>query len=312
MVQGTTQDERRRALLRRVARIVEADNYAVFGLVTDGDVLRYDRLVATGSGADLWCSARGRVFSGPWNPVRPQNGEAERFVVGEVPRRPIRDAFYEPLGLGTDLRMLVYDGDRFVAWLGLSRERGRPAFDEAEVAALNRHRESLAASLRAMSHLDRPGDGQVRGAFLTLCADGRIESASLVARRLLSRDLTAELGAAVRAGAQMPSVLAWSGLVVELVRLEGEDGERIVASLRPTSRVESALVRLTESQRAVTDLAVVGATVAEISRTLELSPHTVRQHLKDAYKRLDVGARVELVAHYQLADRLERATGLCA
>ncbi len=52
--------------------------------------------------------------------------------------------------------------------------------------------------------------------------------------------------------------------------------------------------RLTRRQREVAELAATGATIEEIARHLGISPHTVRQHLRDAYRLLDVGNRVEL------------------
>ena len=52
--------------------------------------------------------------------------------------------------------------------------------------------------------------------------------------------------------------------------------------------------RLTRRQREVAELAATGATIDEIGRHLGISPHTVRQHLRDAYRLLDVGNRVEL------------------
>ena len=107
----------------------------------------------------------------------------------------------------------------------------------------------------------------------------------------------------VRSGTTLPCVVPWGGLLVELVRLDAGDSERIVGSIRASEELVTPLVRLTEAQRAVSELAAVGATVPEIASALGLSPHTVRQHLKSTYKRLDVGARVELAALHRQAAR---------
>lgn len=56
----------------------------------------------------------------------------------------------------------------------------------------------------------------------------------------------------------------------------------------------SCAKRLTPRQREIAELASVGATVDEIARSLQVSPYTVRQHLKAVYRQLDVGNRVEL------------------
>ncbi|MDH3202702.1 MAG: helix-turn-helix transcriptional regulator [Myxococcales bacterium] len=51
---------------------------------------------------------------------------------------------------------------------------------------------------------------------------------------------------------------------------------------------------LSPRQYEIAEYAAAGATASEISRILEISAHTVRQHLKEAYRRLQVGNRVEL------------------
>lgn len=51
---------------------------------------------------------------------------------------------------------------------------------------------------------------------------------------------------------------------------------------------------LTPTQRQVAEYAAVGATVAEIARSLESAQETVRTHLREVYRRLDVANRVEL------------------
>ncbi|MGM0579017.1 MAG: response regulator transcription factor [Myxococcota bacterium] len=52
---------------------------------------------------------------------------------------------------------------------------------------------------------------------------------------------------------------------------------------------------MSNRQRQVADLAASGLTVPEMARHLDLSPHTVRDHLRVAYRRLGVANRVELV-----------------
>ena len=74
------------------------------------------------------------------------------------------------------------------------------------------------------------------------------------------------------------------------VFVEAGGGRRVVL-LRPVSL---ALARLTQRQREVAEFAAVGATVTEIAGTLAISAHTVRDHLKAIYFRLEVASRVEL------------------
>ncbi|MCA9548625.1 MAG: hypothetical protein KC933_01235 [Myxococcales bacterium] len=51
---------------------------------------------------------------------------------------------------------------------------------------------------------------------------------------------------------------------------------------------------LTPTQRVVAEYAAAGATVQEIARSVESAPDTVRTHLKEVYRRLEVASRVEL------------------
>lgn len=303
-VTGADQQQRRAALLRQLSTRVDAANFAMFGLVTDGDCVRYDRLVARGAGRDLWPRASGRLFSGPWSPVRLRNGQIHRFVRGRLPERPIRRAFYEPLGLGTDLRMLIYDGDRFVAWLGLSREEGAAPFTRSEIAQLDEVRESLVSLAIAASVADAPSAEALQDAFVTLTPEGQVESASPSARAHLSRGLRRELADHVRRlDDDTPPVVMWEGIAVRVVRLDGGGRVRYLAALRPTGPIASSLVRLTESQYRIAELAAAGATVPEVARDLSISNHTVRQHLKAIYRRLDIGARVELAEVFLAAQR---------
>ena len=55
-----------------------------------------------------------------------------------------------------------------------------------------------------------------------------------------------------------------------------------------------AAQRLTARQLEVASHAADGATCSEIAKSLRISVYTVRQHLKDAYRRLEVSNRVQL------------------
>src|SRR5690606_26380028 len=55
------------------------------------------------------------------------------------------------------------------------------------------------------------------------------------------------------------------------------------------------LKRLTKREREVLDRVLTGGDVPAIGASLYISPHTVRNHLKAIYRKLDVRSRVELV-----------------
>lgn len=78
---------------------------------------------------------------------------------------------------------------------------------------------------------------------------------------------------------------------VVLQRLQG-DQPCVIAS---AFRFPDALGRLSPRQQEIAELAAEGATSVEVSQILHISVHTVRQHLKEVYRRLDVGNRAELV-----------------
>ncbi len=56
---------------------------------------------------------------------------------------------------------------------------------------------------------------------------------------------------------------------------------------------------LTPTQRTIAEYAIVGATVEEIARTMQAGRETVRTHMKEIYRRLEVANRVELARALQ-------------
>jgi len=73
------------------------------------------------------------------------------------------------------------------------------------------------------------------------------------------------------------------------------------AGLRPVRS------RLTDREWEVLDLLATGATTEEIAKNLVLSSETVRSHLKNLYKKLEVNSREEAV---RAATRLRSVSGL--
>ena len=69
--------------------------------------------------------------------------------------------------------------------------------------------------------------------------------------------------------------------------------------------VERMEPTLTPSQSEVAALSATGATNAEIGDELFISPHTVKRHLEDIYKRLGISGRDDLAEMYQIARRGE-------
>lgn len=68
-------------------------------------------------------------------------------------------------------------------------------------------------------------------------------------------------------------------------------------SSRPTGDVQQVR-RLTRREYEVMQRVLVGDDVSAIGTVLYISPHTVRNHLKAIYRKLDVRSRVELVVRF--------------
>jgi pSer/pThr/pTyr-binding forkhead associated (FHA) protein len=58
----------------------------------------------------------------------------------------------------------------------------------------------------------------------------------------------------------------------------------------------ATLKRLSEAQRRVLDELLLGLSEKEVATKLDLSPHTVHNHVKEVYRRMSVSSRAELLA----------------
>lgn len=76
-----------------------------------------------------------------------------------------------------------------------------------------------------------------------------------------------------------------------------ESGDGRGSKERPTGEVQQVR-RLTRREFEVMQRVLVGDDVAAIGTVLYISPHTVRNHLKAIYRKLDVRSRVELVVRF--------------
>lgn len=87
------------------------------------------------------------------------------------------------------------------------------------------------------------------------------------------------------------------GYLVELRRLDGGETEQILACFSPVGVApRPELAALSPTQGRVVRFAAAGATTPEIARAMHRSAGTVRTHLREAYRRLDVASRLELTA----------------
>jgi DNA-binding CsgD family transcriptional regulator len=117
-----------------------------------------------------------------------------------------------------------------------------------------------------------------------------------------------DLGAAA-AGANVVTVPRRDGLLTLHALKPDPAGDRIAIVIEAARGPRAATVRLeaagaTAREREVATLIARGLTNPEIAETLVLSPHTVGDHVKSLFEKLDVSSRQELVAHVFLDEYL--------
>lgn len=270
------------------------------GLVMAGDydvVGRPDRMAA---GIETLRTPTGFAAL-PTDPRRPRVLEHRSFLedTAIMPADRWKDcafyhAVYVPNGVGSQLRLRVYQGGRFLAHVAVARVLGTPDFGPAERRRLQPLVAPVLTAFTAASALDEaPGS-----AHLLARPDGTVELVTAGARAWLERPGFPEaLRQAVRAAERGQVLWAWPMLRARahLVRVESGALSRYVVAVTPLTHpaVEPALA-LTTSQRAVAELAAAGATAEEIARHLGRSSNTVRSLLRVAYRRLGVRSRPEL------------------
>lgn len=146
--------------------------------------------------------------------------------------------------------------------------------------------------VEAMPTLSAPPEGRDAELVLLYGANGRMLYVGGNTERLVEwRPSIQRLAQALERGG--PAVLA--GAAIDVRRLDGPEGVAHLVTLRPALPVvlpPEAL--LTPTQRQVAGYAAEGATVKEIADALGRHVETVRTHLREAYRRLDVGSRIDL------------------
>jgi DNA-binding CsgD family transcriptional regulator len=233
-----------------------------------------------------------------------------------------------PRGIGDELRASLVGDSMCWAALGFYRQRGAGVFtdDEARfVASLTGH---LAAGIRKAMllaaatpefTLEGPGlilfDEHDEVEAITPAAqlwlDEVIEARIDAVPRLLPSAVCAVAAAARRSGDALdaPSavprnrVYTRSGrwLLLHGIRLEGAAGSRTAVILEPARPIDIAPLiaqayGLTSRERQVTRLCLQGMSTTGIAQSLGISPHTVKDHLKTIFDKVDVHSRQELVA----------------
>ncbi len=213
------------------------------------------------------------------------------------------------------LGLIIIHAGRIMGWIGVYRHDHEPDFTAADKAALRPYiaivTERLVQCSRRASALYPDSES-----YAVFSNSGTLQKSTPAMERWCTEEtyreaLSAAVSRFVAGGEKEDHVLIGRGRV-KLLCL-GESGAsgpprasphstgtqggdliiaRVIQGVHPKAPVG---LRLTPALRKVADIAVLGATVPEIARSLEKSPETVRVQLRDIYQRLGLASRIELV-----------------
>jgi DNA-binding CsgD family transcriptional regulator len=249
--------------------------------------------------------------------------------------RPEQSARYrdllEPAGIPHELRAAFVIRGRVWGAVHVARRENSGAFTPADVEALARVTGPIAEGIRGSLRFEaaRRGSGSEAPGLIVLDAAGEVELLTPPARPLIasiSNDyLTVEEGelpASIVSLASFVRAQAPGGESNNVVTIPGRDGwvtlhasrpdpagDRVAIVIETASGPRSATLRLeahgaTAREREVATLIARGLTNPEIAAALVLSPHTVQDHVKSLFEKVDVGSRQELVARVFLDEYL--------
>ncbi|MCB9681811.1 MAG: helix-turn-helix transcriptional regulator [Alphaproteobacteria bacterium] len=232
----------------------------------------------------------------PWNLDVGDGSSLNAFdlrVRSEVPHH-VAEAFWDPFGLNSSLSMNVVAGNRVAGNVGILRASPRAPFKTADQRRANRRRDRIRVGVEGLELRRGPPRPDVGSIVLT--ASGAVRFASPDVHDV--PELLALVQAEVRAhGAGAHRALVGRHLVTfePLDPLSADQEAMVLARVEATVGMQAVqAMTMSRVKRKVADLAARGATVPEIASHLGRAPDTIRAHLKDVYRELGVGNRVEL------------------
>jgi DNA-binding CsgD family transcriptional regulator len=265
-----------------------------------------------------------------------------RETHGEPGRSARYRSIHRSLGFGAELRAAFRTGDACWGSVALVREEDQPDFSDQEVAFVARIGAHLAHGLRHALLREEAAEGMQDRApgVIVLDDEGTVRSLTDQARFWLERfpadrGTGLDLPAAVHAvagralagassGSLVPpyaSVRVTSGewLTIHAAALEtnGLDAGAVAITLAPAAPADLEPLRLhlyglTPREREVAQLLTRSSSTDEIARTLWISRHTVKDHVKAVYAKIGVTSRAELSAklfHERIVPTLDDQRG---
>ena len=287
----------RDALVKQLMRLVEAEAAChLSGHLTAAGPC-FTQLVAHGVTAEVPPVLPVGAVPGAPDFLQPHPREARGAIEVHVPYPPgdgppsLTRLPFLPPGLRHELRLAFYEGSRFLGCLAFFRRSA------AFPARAKRRLSSLKEAIRALLlRASTSGAGLERQGMLILVGQ-ELEMVSPHAtawlRCAFGDDPGPRLGAMLERAGGLPVVC--DEVELESEALEGPSRRGLGLALRPATPLTlSPGSLLSPMQREVAEHAAVGATLEEIARSLGAGVETVRSHLREVYRRLDVGSRAEL------------------
>jgi DNA-binding CsgD family transcriptional regulator len=248
-------------------------------------------------------------------------------ATGSRPGRSARHRdFLAPQGYDDELRAVLRTGTLTWGVVSLYRDRGRAAFSAREVEILRQVGESFALALRGFTVLgavepggaDSPGtalfdaaghllsfDDQAHHWLTEVAGAGWPDAPPGLSPVLAAVARAALFGEGRRRGPASTRMRARSGrwIYVQASVLRRPDASPgpVAVTIGPAKSAQIAPIiieayGLTPREQQITRGVARGMSNQEVAAALHLSPHTVRDHLKVVFGKLDVGTRGELVA----------------
>jgi DNA-binding CsgD family transcriptional regulator len=252
-----------------------------------------------------------------------------RATSGEWQRSPRYRDILRPLGFGDELRLALRTGKTCWAVMCLHRTAAAPAFTRLEARTLAMACRPLAHGARRCALVRQIDAGRATGglpALLVLDAAGKVVSRSEDAQRWLDEIAGSMPGPGDRLPAPVRTVIAalhggrsaprlrlqtrsgdW--LSLHATHLHGQADEQVAVIIEPAVAREIAPIivaayALTGRESDVLAAVLRGCSSRQIAIALQISEHTVQDHLKSIFTKTDVRSRAELASrvfadHYQ-------------
>jgi DNA-binding CsgD family transcriptional regulator len=256
----------------------------------------------------------------------------DRATRGQVERSTRYRDLLEPSGIPHELRAAFVIRGRVWGAVHIARRESSGAFGQSDADALARVAPAVAHGIRASLRFDaaRRASGTDAPGLIIVGADNAVELMTPPARELIdalgSDSLSYEDGALpatvlsvasfvrasqhrAEAGSNAVTVPSPAGWITLHASKADPADDSVAVVLERASGPQSATLRLemhgvTAREREVATLLARGLSNPGIAAVLVLSPHTVQDHVKSLFEKLDVSSRQELVARVFLDEYL--------